>query len=288
MDLADPARDAQREEDCMLHLTTHGDVTRIDSARTLLGRGRYWTTAYLVDGLLIDSGCAHTADEFIRAPDGETIQRLVNTHSHEDHIGANGRLQRERGVPIFAHPKALAVLADPRNEQPLQFYRRLLWGWPEASHGEALHDGQIVRTAHFQFQVIYTPGHSPDHLCLYEPERQWLFSGDLFVGGEDRALGAEYDIWGILRSLKHVAGLSLDTLFPGCARVRRNPQQALAAKIRHLERLGERILDLHAAGYSVPGIAREVCGEPMWIERLTRGHFSRENLVRSYLTRATR
>jgi glyoxylase-like metal-dependent hydrolase (beta-lactamase superfamily II) len=270
----------------MLHLTKYGEVTRIDSARTLLGRGRYWTTAYLVDGLLIDSGCAHTADEFLCALDGEPIQRLVNTHTHEDHIGANGRLQRERGIPIFAHPKALAVLADPHGEQPLQFYRKLLWGWPEASYGEALHDGQIIRTAHFQFQVVYTPGHSPDHLCLYEPVRQWLFSGDLFVGGEDRALGANYDIWGILRSLKHVSGLPLDTLFPGCARVRENPQHALAAKIDHLESLGQHILDLHAADRSVPSIAQEVCGGPMWIERLTQGHFSRENLVRSYLSHA--
>jgi glyoxylase-like metal-dependent hydrolase (beta-lactamase superfamily II) len=270
----------------MLRLTTHDEVTRIDSARTLLGRGRYWTTAYLIDGLLIDSGCAHTADELLHALHGETIGRIVNTHTHEDHIGGNRKLQREREIPILAHPKAMTVLANPREEQPLQFYRRLFWGWPGPSQGEPLQDGQIVFTPKFNFRVIYTPGHSPDHLCLYEPDRQWLFSGDLFVGGRDRALGAGYDIWGILRSLKLVAGLPTSTLFPGCARVRENPKQVLTAKIDYLEQLGQRILDLHAAGRNVSSIAQEVCGGPMWIERLTMGHFSRENLVRSYLAPA--
>ena len=47
----------------MLKSTSYDDVTRFDLARTILGRGRYWTTAYLVDDLLIDSGCAYAAPE---------------------------------------------------------------------------------------------------------------------------------------------------------------------------------------------------------------------------------
>jgi len=43
----------------MLKVTCYNQITRIDLARTLAGRGRYWKTAYLADGLLIDSGCAH-------------------------------------------------------------------------------------------------------------------------------------------------------------------------------------------------------------------------------------
>ncbi|UCG23600.1 MAG: MBL fold metallo-hydrolase [Chloroflexota bacterium] len=269
----------------MLRTTSYEEVTRFDLARTLAGRGRYWTTAYLVDGLLIDSGCAHSAPELVEALASVPLRGIVNTHSHEDHFGANGRLQRQRpDLPVQAHPKALPVLAEPRSRQPLQPYRRLIWGWPEPCQGQPVDDRDIVTSGGYRFQIVATPGHSRDHLCLYEPERGWLFTGDLFVGGRDRALRADYEIWTIIDSLKRVAGLPGKTkLFPGCARVRDNPEAALADKIAYLEELGEKVLALHQKGWRVNRIARELLGGPIWIEFITLSHFSRRNLVRSYL-----
>ena len=269
----------------MLRTTSYGEVTRFDLARTLAGRGRYWTTAYLVNGLLIDSGCAHSAPELVEALVEEPLQGIVNTHSHEDHFGANGWLQRQRpDLPIQAHPKALPVLAAPRSRQPLQPYRRLMWGWPEPCQGQPIGDGDSVTSDHYRFQVVETPGHSPDHLCLYEAELGWLFTGDLFVGGRDRALRVDYDIWAIIDSLKRVAGLPGKTrLFPGCARVRDNPEAALADKIVYLEELGGKVQTLHQKGWGVNRIVRELMGGPIWIEFITLGHFSRRNLVRAYL-----
>lgn len=269
----------------MLKITSYGDVTRLDSARTLAGRGRYWTTAYLVDGLLVDSGCAHSAPELAEALADVPLRAIVNTHSHEDHIGANGRLQRQRpDLVIQAHPLALPVLAAPRSRQPLQFYRRLMWGWPEPCQAQPVSEGDSVTSARNRFRVLETPGHSPDHLCLYEPDQGWLFTGDLFVGGRDRALRADYDIWAIIDSLKRVAGLPEKTmLFPGCAQVRDNPSAALANKIDYLEELGAKVLALHRQGWSVNQIARELLGGPIWIEVITWGHFSRKQLVLAYL-----
>jgi glyoxylase-like metal-dependent hydrolase (beta-lactamase superfamily II) len=268
----------------VLKITSYGDVARFDLARTLAGRGRYWTTAYLVDGLLIDTGCAHSAPELAEAIAGTLLLRIVNTHSHEDHIGANGLLQRQRdGLEILAHPLALPVLADPRRTQPLHPYRRVMWGWPEPSQGQPISDGEAIETARHRFQVLHTPGHSPDHLCLYEPDRGWLFTGDLFVGGWDRALRADYDIWQIISSLKRVAALPATRLFPGSARVREKPSEALAAKIDYLSRLGEGVLALHRQGWGVSEITRALCGKPMLIEFITWGHFARRRLVLSYL-----
>jgi len=272
----------------MLKATTYGDVTRFDLARTLAGKGRYWTTAYLVDGLLIDAGCAFTAPELARALDGRSLAGIVNTHTHEDHIGANGPLQRQRaGLPLRAHPLALPVLADPRGRQPLHPYRRLLWGWPEPSRAEPMADGEAIETGRYRFEVVYTPGHSPDHICLYEPDQGWLFTGDLFVGGRDRALREEYDIWAIIASLKRIAALPAQTLFPGSAHVRMDPAAALAAKIDHLETLGEHVLALHRQGRSVDEIVHTLLGRPMPIELITLGHFSRRWLVHSYLAAAS-
>ncbi len=274
----------QDSENKMLKMTSYGEVTRFNLARTLAGRGRYWTTAYLVDGMLIDTGCAYSAVELAQALANTRLVRIVNTHTHEDHIGANGLLQRRQaGLEILAHPLALPVLADPRRAQPLHPYRRVLWGWPQPSRGQPVPDGALIETAHYRFQVVYTPGHSPDHLCLYEPDQGWLFTGDLFVGGQERALRAGYDIWQIIASLKRIAALPATWLFPGSARVRENPAEALAAKIAHLETLGERVLELDRQGKSVAEIVRALCGGPMLIEFITLGHFSRRWLVRSYL-----
>ncbi len=262
-----------------------GEVVRFDLARTLAGRGRYWTTCYLVDGLLIDSGCPHAAEELVQALEPRRLERILTTHSHEDHFGGNGPLQRERGVEILAHPGAVPFLASPRGLQPLHPYRRLMWGWPEPSHADPVVEGDEISTPSYRFRVLHTPGHARDHLCLYEPERGWLFTGDLYVGGRDRALRAGYDIWQILESLRRVSALPLRTLFPGAARVRTDPDRAFGDKIEHLEGLGRRVLELAESGWSTSRIARTLCGGPMWIEALTLGHFSRRNLVRAYLGR---
>lgn len=268
----------------MIKKTTYSEVTRFDLAHALPFGWHYWTTAYLVDGLMIDSGCAHTAQELLAALKGTPPRLLVNTHSHEDHIGANGDLVAHyHPESIYAHPLALRVLADPRRMQPLQPYRRLFWGWPKPSIAEAVIDGFTFMTEHFHFKVVHTPGHSPDHLCLYETERGWLFSGDLFVGGRDRALGAGYNIWQIIASLKRIEGLQPSTLFPGSAQVRFNPGVELASKIAYLEELTGRILNLHQRGWSFGKIMRSVCGPPMQVEFITLGHFSRRHLVRSCL-----
>lgn len=268
----------------MLKAHSYGPVTRIDLARTLAGRGRYWTTAYLIDDLLIDSGCAYSAPELLAYLSDKPLTRLVNTHTHEDHIGANGLLQQSHpGLEILAHPLALFVLSTPRDRQPVQPYRKLMWGWPLPSHGKQLADEEEICTETFIFQVIYTPGHSSDHICLYESERGWLFSGDLFVGGREHAMSAEADIWGVIRSLKKIANLPLSKLFPGSAHVRENPVTEIRAKISYLEEMGEKVLKLHRKGWSVSAIAQAMFGGAMFIEAFTLGHFSRRNLVRSYL-----
>ncbi len=268
----------------MLNVNRYGEVTRIELARSILGRGLYWTTAYLVGCTLIDSGPAHTSRSLSRFLQDKPLTQILNTHAHEDHIGANGLLQRQReGLNIYAHPEAIPILENPVEEQPLQLYRQIMWGWPEACQVEPIRDGGKVTDGNLDLEVLHTPGHTEHHLCFYEPNRGWLFSGDLFIGGRDRALGAGNDIWQIIASLKRLAKLPANTLFPGSARVRTDPQGALQKRIHILEDLGDQILSLHRKGWKESRIASEVSGGPMWIELFTGGHFSRVHLVRSFL-----
>lgn len=270
----------------MLTIRRYDDVIRFDFARSLPAKWRYWTTAYFLEGLMIDSGCAHTASELLEALKRHSLNlhTIVNTHRHEDHIGANGLLQKHfPALRILANPLALPVLADPRRHQPLQLYRQIFWGWPAPSWGMPVREGEIIEAGKYRLQVLETPGHTPDHICLYEPERGWLFSGDLFAGGRDRALIAGANIWQIIASLKRIVALPLRRLYPGSAQVRENPIPELQAKIAYLEELGEEVLALHRRGWSVKAIANSLLGKASYIEFVTGGHFSRYHLVLSYI-----
>ena len=265
----------------MIQIEQIDEVLKFRLARSLFGRGLYFTTAYWVEGMMVDSGCAHTVRELVGALRGYRVDLVVNTHSHEDHVAGNAALQRLHGAEVLAHPFAVPVIKGQDKRPPLQPYRRLLWGYPVPSTGKAI--GELVETRHHRFQVIHTPGHSPGHICLYEPAKGWLFSGDLFVGGRDRALRADYNIWQMIESLRKLTSLHILLLFPGSGSVRRNPIPEIIRKIEYLEDLGKRVLELHHKGMGYAQIRRKLLGPEMPLTYFTLGHFSGKNLIRSYV-----
>ena len=99
----------------MLTIERHDDVTRV---RMTSWRGRlvgYDVSAYLVRGVLIDTGFPHVAREFARFLDEklQTIRGVIVTHWHEDHAG-NAALVAARGLPVAIAPSTLAQLAESR------------------------------------------------------------------------------------------------------------------------------------------------------------------------------
>jgi glyoxylase-like metal-dependent hydrolase (beta-lactamase superfamily II) len=265
----------------MISVEEIGQVTKYHLARSLAGRGWYFTSCYRVGGLLIDTGCAHTAWELLRELQGVPIELIVNTHSHEDHIGANGALQTRCRAEVRAHRLALPVLAAPKKRLALRAYQKLMWGYPQPSEGLPL--GEEVVAGRLRLQVISAPGHSPDHVCFYEPRRQWLFTGDAFIGGRDRALRQDYNVWQIIASLRKMSALKVSLLFPASGNVRVNPQKDILRKIGYLEQLCEETLARHEQGLSVREIHREIFGREMPLAYFTLGHFSGKNLIRSII-----
>lgn len=230
----------------MLYSTEYGPITRIHLARTVFGRPLYTVEAYLVDGLLIDTGCAATGSELVSWCRGREIRQVVNTHHHEDHSGGDGALQKALGLPIAAPSGALPILAD---FYCLQFYRWIIWGQPGSVIAEPL--GDVVETEHYRFEVIPTPGHCPEHVCLFEREQGWLFSGDLFIHERVRYLRTDEDVHTTMESLRRVLALQPRLLICSHAGFVEDGGGAIERKIAYWEHLAEQARALRREGLSL-------------------------------------
>jgi glyoxylase-like metal-dependent hydrolase (beta-lactamase superfamily II) len=272
---------AEFGEQKVLEVNHVDGVLCLRMARTIFGRGRYFTAAYWVDGVMVDTGCAHALPEMLEAVPAGSVRSIVNTHSHEDHVGCNHWLKQRDGCEVYAHPLALPVLADPRLRGPLHIYRQVMWGLPLPCRGRPVPD--YLETPNHRFKVLHTPGHSPDHIALIDEDRGWAFTADLFVGGKDRAARVDAHGGNLIASLEMLQGLSPTRLFPGSGHVRTNPSEEIARKLDYLRDLRERIQVLHGSGRSVGAIRRKLFPRPMFMEAITLADFSAWNLVRAFL-----
>lgn len=260
-------------------------MTRIRLAPTLLGRPLHQVSVYLLGGLLIDSGPPATAGELLAWLRAEGlaagITTLVNTHHHEDHVGGNALLARELGIEVLA-PAATAELIARRRRIPL--YRALVWGRPEPSRAAPL--GEELRADGWRFEVIPTPGHAFDHVCLFERDRRWLFSGDLYVHPRVRYLRRLEAPWVQIESLHRVRALGPEVLF--CAHAGRidDARSALDEKMADWRQLAAAAAELRDRGLSLRAITRRLAGREGTYTWMSFGDFSKRNLIRALLESA--
>jgi glyoxylase-like metal-dependent hydrolase (beta-lactamase superfamily II) len=237
-----------------------------------------WVYAYLVDGLLIDTGPAHTAEELTGFLKDKPLKIAVNTHFHEDHISANKFLQDTYGIDIYAHPLAMDKINAPAKFYP---YQEDVWGYPVPSRVKPV--GDHISTQNYRFEVIPTPGHDLDHICLFERENAWLFTGDLYVTTKPVACRPNDDMWQIITDLKNIRALNPQIIYPAPTHVVMTPAEKLDILIPYLEELGARIEDLYRKGRNVKQIRQEVFGAEGFIAELTQQQFSSLNMVKSFL-----
>jgi hydroxyacylglutathione hydrolase len=144
--------------------------------------------AYLVraDGsdraLMIDPG--EEADRLLAAVDelGVTVEAILLTHTHFDHVGAVAPVARATGAPVYCPKLEVGVLADIMAFVP----------WPgfgpfeSYDADETVEGGERLQLAGFDVEVLFTPGHSPGHVtyAIEEPgQPAVLLSGDVLFQG---------------------------------------------------------------------------------------------------------
>ena len=272
----------------MIEVNHFGEVTQIRMGREgggdmpwgVAGQALYWTAAYLVDGLLIDTGCPHTAEELVGFLEGQNLKLAVNTHYHEDHIGANALLQKESGLRIFASRESVPLIRQPPKIRP---YQELVWGYPAPTEVEPL--GDTVKTEHFCFDVVDTPGHSRGHIALVEPVRGWCFSGDLFVSTQPKSVRPEEDVGEIARSMQKLVDLRVETLtlFTSLGTVVPDGREALKSCIQYIHDLARRAKELERLGLKPAAIRDEVFGRETILAAFSEGDITSENMIRAAL-----
>jgi hydroxyacylglutathione hydrolase len=124
------------------------------------------------------------------------IVRVLETHTHADHISGHGRLALEHDAPISIHPAA-----DPE----FRF--------------DPLEDGDVIEIGSVQLRVIHTPGHRPEHCAFVVADRLVLTGDSLFVGDAarpDLAIDTHEGAEGLFHSLQHLTELpDLYEVYPG-------------------------------------------------------------------------
>jgi hydroxyacylglutathione hydrolase len=182
--------------------------------------GPFMENTYLVrrDGsdraLFIDPG--DEAPKLLGALEalGVTLDAILLTHTHIDHVGAVAPVAKATGAEVWVPEIEKSVLADINRFVP----------WPdlgpfdswEAEH--TLSGGERLELAGFDIDVLFTPGHSPGHVTYSLADEEAVFSGDVLFKGSVGRTDLPGGNWGtLLESIRLLVDTlpETSTVYPG-------------------------------------------------------------------------
>src|SRR3954462_9503980 len=129
--------------------------------------------------LIVDPG--EEAPKLLNAIEqlGLTLDGILLTHTHFDHVGAVAPVAKATGAEVWVPEIEKPVLADIMSFVPWAgFGPYEIW---DAEH--TVKGGEKLELAGFELDVIFTPGHSPGHVTYSIPDEQVAFSGDVLFQG---------------------------------------------------------------------------------------------------------
>jgi len=257
--------------------------------------------AYLVQGsngyLLIDTGwnTDESFDSLERqlAEIGisfEDVSQILITHIHPDHYGLAGKLKQLSRAKIALHYvekdsiESRYISIDKLLQQIAQWLHingvpaKELHELQTASVGVIkfvattlpdviLRGGETISNGTFSFQVLWTPGHSPGHISLYEPSQKILISGDYILPTITPHIGlypqsSINPLDDYLKSLNAIKQLEVNLILPGHEHPFINLQQRIDELIRHHEQRNSEILETIKVK---PKTAYQIATEMTWM-----------------------
>lgn len=253
-------------------LTVHrlGSVLRIQMSSWGSRLAGLDVSAYLVRGVLVDTGFPRAWDD-LRSALGELRPRgAIVTHWHEDHAG-NVPALAASGLPIALAPATAERLRERPSILP---YRRVTWGRTgPLGPLDAFEDPSL--------RMIHTPGHAEDHHVVWDADHQTIFSGDLWLGVRSRVMHEHEDPYLIVESLRRVAALRPRRMFDAHRGEVADPTAALAAKIDWMTGTIDAIERRVEAGDPDRTIVRAVLGGEELSGYVSLGEYARGNFVRA-------
>ncbi|MFX1298599.1 MAG: MBL fold metallo-hydrolase [Promethearchaeota archaeon] len=163
---------------------------------------------------LIDCGSIfdtnkHYISKILKSLGIQTINKIIITHSHIDHCQNAGIFAEHFGAEIFAHENAIPILKHSKRGSldsfeyweliqeafPFIFQSRLNWLYrrlilmgynyfvyrrgKKVKEITSVNEGDIINLGDMNLEVLVTPGHSNDSICLLEKEKGIIFTGDM-------------------------------------------------------------------------------------------------------------
>ena len=136
------------------------------------------------DCIIIDPGCYERNEElelvdFINKNNLNPV-KLINTHCHIDHILGNKFVSEKWDLELYINKIDLPLLEGSGDIARMYGFENYK-GSPYPKH--YLEEGDILEFGESKLEILFTPGHAPGHICLFNKEEGFIVSGDVLFNG---------------------------------------------------------------------------------------------------------
>ncbi|MEO1436924.1 MAG: MBL fold metallo-hydrolase, partial [Bacteroidota bacterium] len=244
------------------------------------GEVRMTVYSYFIDGLLIDTGHRNMRKTVVKKLDSLPVDHVFITHHHEDHTGNLKVLRQRFNCPTYASARCCEIMKAPPS---ISFAQRISWGPRPADHQLTPIEG-FLETPNHRFELIPVPGHAADMLALYEPNRGWLFSADLWVSDFILVFMRAESMIQQIESLKRVTKLDFEVLFCSHRPQLKDGKIRIRKKLQFLEDFFGQVETGFQKGMGEQAIFEAMkLKERQPVKFLSGGELSQMNMVRSAL-----